>query len=171
MDLKGKIVGISKNIFNEKTQITLEVDRQPAEIESLIDKVLRITLGIWREKRSLNANAYCWALIQQIADVVRLSKEEVYYSMLKHYGQSEVVSMLANIEPEGYFKYYEEIGSGYVNDKEFKHYRVFKGSSEFNTREMSILLDGIIHEAEQIGIHTITPKEAEKMKARWDNEI
>ena len=103
--------------------------------------------------------------------MLRLDKEEVYYSMLKHYGQSEVVSMLSIVEPEGYFKYYEDIGKGYVNDKEFTHYRVFKGSSEYDTREMSILLDGIIHEAEQIGIHTITPKEAEKMKERWGNEI
>ncbi len=112
-----------------------------------------------KEKRSLSQNAYCWKLITEIADALRLSKEEVYLQMLKSYGQSEVVSILSSINPAGYFKYYEVIGTGIVNNKEFTHYRIFKGSSEFDSKEMSIFIDGIVQECTNLGISTLTPDE------------
>ena len=115
-----------------------------------------------KEKRSLNQNSYCWELITKMADVLRLSKGEVYLQMLKSYGQSEIVSMLSSINPTGYFKYYEVIGTGIVNDKEFTHYKIFKGSSEFDTKEMSIFIDGIIQECTNLGIPTLTPEEVKR---------
>lgn len=125
------------------------------------DKVFEVKE--YHPKRSLNANAYAWALIGQIADVLRKSKEEVYFEMLKSYGQSEFVSVRSDIDVKGYFKYYEEYGKGHVEGREFTHYKVYKGSSEFDSREMSILLDGIIQEAKAQGIETITPAEKERM--------
>lgn len=115
------------------------------------------------EKRSLSANAYAWALINKIADALRKSKEEVYLQMLKDYGQSEFVSVLSSIDVKGYFKYYEEYGKGHVEGREFTHYKVYKGSSEFDSREMAVLIDGIIQEARQLGIETITPAEKERL--------
>lgn len=115
------------------------------------------------EKRSLSANAYAWALINKIADALRKSKEEVYLQMLKDYGQSEFVSVLSSIDVKGYFKYYEEYGKGHVEGREFTHYKVYKGSSEFDSKEMAVLIDGIIQEARQLGIETITPAEKERM--------
>lgn len=117
-----------------------------------------------KEKRSLSQNAYAWKLINEIGNKIGKSKEEVYLQMLKDYGQHEVISMLSTIEPKGYFKYYEVIGTGIVNDKEFTHYKIYKGSSEFNTLEMKIFIDGIIQEATQLGIPTITEKELESMR-------
>lgn len=117
-----------------------------------------------REKRSLSQNSYAWELITKIGNVLRKSKEEVYLQMLKDYGQSEIVSILSSIEPKGYFKYYEKIGTGIVNNKEFTHYKIFKGSSEFDSKEMTILIDGIIQECKQLGIETLTPDEISKLK-------
>ena len=110
-----------------------------------------------RKRRSLSQNAYAWELIGKIGDVLRKSKEDVYLKMLKDYGQSEMVSILSSINPEGYFKYYEKIGTGIVNNKEFTHYKIFKGSSEFDSREMTIFIDGIIDECKELGIETMTP--------------
>ena len=59
-----------------------------------------------RQRRSLNQNAYCWELIGKIADDRRLSKEEVYMSMLRDYGQSQIISVRADIDINGYFKYF-----------------------------------------------------------------
>lgn len=117
----------------------------------------------YHPRRSLSANAYAWTLICKIADVLRKSKEDVYLQMLKDYGQSEFVSVLSTIDVKGYFKYYEEYGKGHVEGREFTHYKVYKGSSEFDSREMAILIDGIIQEARQLGIETITPAEKERM--------
>lgn len=117
----------------------------------------------YHPKRSLSANAYAWALINKIADALRKSKEDVYLQMLKDYGQSEFVSVLSNIDVKGYFKYYEEYGKGHVEGREFTHYKVYKGSSEFDSKEMAVLIDGIIQEARQLGIETITPAEKERL--------
>lgn len=120
-----------------------------------------------KEKRSLTANAYAWSLIGKIADVLRLSKDEVYLVMLKKYGQSEMVSVLSSIDVTGYFKYFEEIGHAKLQGKDFSHYRIFKGSSEYDTREMAILIDGIISEAKELDIETLPPAEIERLKERW----
>lgn len=117
-----------------------------------------------KEKRTLNQNAYCWKLINEMGNKLNKSKEEVYKEMLKDYGQCEVVSMLSTISPNGYFKYYEEIGTGIVNNKEFIHYKIFKGSSEYDTKEMKIFIDGIIQECKQLGIETLTPEQIASME-------
>ena len=120
-----------------------------------------------KEKRSLNANAYAWSLITKIADALRTSKEECYLEMLKRYGQSEIVSVLSQIDVSGYFKYYEPLATATLQGKEFTHYKIYKGSSEYNSIEMSILIDGIISEAKELGIETIPPKEIERLKNLW----
>lgn len=117
-----------------------------------------------KKHRSLSQNAYMWELINQIGNLTGISKEEVYLNMLEHYGQSEMVSMLSSILPSGYFKYYKEVGKSVLNNKEFTHYRIYKGSSEYNTIEMKYLLDGVIQEAENLGIHTLPEDEINKMK-------
>lgn len=120
-----------------------------------------------KERRSLTANAYAWALIGKIADVLRLDKDEVYLNMLKHYGQSEIVSVLSNIDVRGYFKYYEPVATAVLQGKEFTHYKIYKGSSEYDTREMAILIDGIVAEAQALDIDTLPPNEVEHLKELW----
>lgn len=118
-----------------------------------------------REKRSLNANAYCWCLIGQIADNMRKSKEDVYMQMLRDYGQSEIISVRADININGYFKYFDKFGTGKVNGKDFIHYKIYKGSSEYDTREMTIFIDGVIQEAQALGIQTLTPTQLAELKS------
>lgn len=120
-----------------------------------------------RLKRSLNANAYAWALITEIANVLRASKDEIYLKMLKRYGQSELVSVVSTIDVKGYFKYYEPIGTSCLQGKEFTHYRIYKGSSEYDSREMAILIDGIISEAKALDIETMTPEQINHLKEVW----
>lgn len=119
----------------------------------------------YHPKRSLAANDYAWVLITQIAESMTppQNKEAVYLEMLKRYGQSEFISVLSGIDIRGYFKYYEEYGKGHVEGREFTHYKIYKGSSEYDAREMNILLEGIIQEAKELGIETMTPAEKERL--------
>ena len=125
----------------------------------------------YRQKRSLNSNAYCWALIGEIADKMRMSKEDVYLSMLRDYGQSELVSVRSDIDIKGYFKYYEEFGTGTVNGKEFTHYKIYKGSSEYDTKEMSVFIDGVVQEAQALGIQTLTPTQIAELKSLESTKV
>lgn len=131
------------------------------------DKNKKFEVKEYHKKRSLNANAYAWALIGKIADVLRSSKDEIYLEMLKKYGQSEIVSVLSDINVTGYFKYFEEIATVKLQGKNFTHYKVFKGTSEYNTAEMAVFIDGVISEADELGIDTLPPNEVEKIKSLW----
>lgn len=117
-----------------------------------------------KPKRTLSQNAYAWKLINELGNKIGMSKEELYKQMLEDYGQSIIVSLLDEINPEHYFKYYKQIGKGKTNGRGFNHYRVYKGSSEFNTLEMKYFLDGIIQECENVGIPTLTQEQIERMK-------
>lgn len=137
-------------------------------LEQEQDKVFEVRE--FKKKRSLNANNYAWKLITEIGNVLRLSKEDVYLRMLEDYGQSEMISVLESINVDGYFKYYKAVGTSTLNGKVFVHYKIYKGTSEYNTKEMSIFIDGVVQEAKQLGIETKTPRELEELKRMWDNQ-
>lgn len=130
----------------------------------LQDREATFEIKEFKQHRTLTQNSYLWKLVNEIANKVNKTKEEVYLQMLKDYGQSEIVSMLSSINPKGYFKYYEEIGTGIVNGKEFTHYKIYKGSSEYSSIEMKNLLDGVIVECENLEIPTLTYNQIEKMR-------
>lgn len=121
-----------------------------------------------RKKRSNDANALCWKLCTEIANVLRTDKDSIYIDMLKKYGQSDIVSVASAVDVKPYFKYYDVFGKGSVNGKEFIHYKVYKGSSEYDTREMSILIDGIIDEAKALDIEVISESERALLLAEWE---
>lgn len=158
--------------FSGNGKVVFTVDRSKlATIGGLPkDKDLDVCISIHRNKRSTEANAYCWHLVTEIADAVGAAKDEVYMRMLKRYGQSCVISVKSEIDMTGMLKYYEERGTSVLNGTEFTHYTVYKGSSEYNTKEMAVFLDGIISEAQELGIDTRTPDEVAKMEALWNNE-
>lgn len=134
------------------------------------DKTKKFEVKEYKEKRSLNANNYFWKLTTELADALRLDKEEVYFLLLQRYGQSEMVSVLAEIDVSSYFKYYAEAGESVLNGKLFKHYKVYKGSSEMNTKEMSILIDGLVGECEQQGIQTKSQEEINSLLESWNKK-
>ncbi len=171
MKVTGKIVGASIGFKTGKPALTLEVNER-SDFEALVDEMrdkdkLSIEIKQYRERRSLNANAYAWLLIGQIADAVRAGKDEIYLQCLKRYGQSELISVLSHVPIGNYVKYYEEAGESKLNGKDFTHYRVYKGTSEMDTREMSIFIDGVCSEARELGIQVETPNQIAEMKARW----
>ena len=118
-----------------------------------------------RKKRSLDQNSYAWQLITQIADVLRKSKEDVYLQMLEDYGQSMMIPVEHGKKPDGFFKYYKFFGEREISGKVADYYVVYKGSSDFDTKEMSIFIDGVVQEAQNLDIETMTPDELAKLKA------
>lgn len=132
------------------------------------DTVYDVKIDKHREKRSLNANAYLWKLVTEIGNILNKSKEEVYLQMLIDYGQSEMVSILSEIDVKGYFKYYKLAGTSILNGKEFNHYKIYKGSSEYDIKEMSILLNGVVQEAKNLGIKTKDDIELERLVEEWE---
>lgn len=170
-ELTGSIQNLAMDFKSGKPVLTVLINEKndAADCYDKLSGVEKIAVKIdkYREKRSLNANAYAWLLIGKIGDILQASKEDVYLQMLKRYGQGEVISVLSHISLEKYVKYYEKIGEANLNGKDFTHYRVFKGSSEFDTKEMSIFIDGIVSEAQALNIQTKTPAQLAELKSLW----
>ena len=168
--MRGKIKDLT---FNRDGEQIISFLLSPGEdfrysYDDLNGKELNIEVKEYRKKRSLNANNYAWELITKLADKLRIGKEEIYFNMLKDYGQSAMISVFSSVDIERYgLKYYEKAGESVLNGKEYTHYKVYKGSSEFDTREMSIFIDGIVEECKNVGIETMTPNEIAKMEALW----
>lgn len=170
-ELTGAIKDFSLDYRSGKATLTLSINEKQSAM-SCFDAlnsadILSVKIDKYRVRRSLNANNYAWKLLSEIANVIRADKEEVYLKMLKRYGQSEIISVLSHIPIKEYVKYCEEAGESELNGKLFKHYKVYKGSSEFDTREMSIFLDGVVSEAKELEIDTRTPEEIAKLKSLW----
>lgn len=123
-----------------------------------------------KHKRSLNANAYYWVLVNKIADALNQSKEFIHLCMLKQYGQRYVLCVPYDTPIENLVKYYEQDGVRKQGDRLFKTYNVYLPSSEMNTYEMSKLIDGTVEEAQSMGIETMTPDEIAHLKAMWGVE-
>lgn len=117
------------------------------------------------EKRTLTANAYYWALVSKIANVLQTSKEEVHEKMIKRYSQREYISVLEQVDIEKYgIRYYDEGVNFTQNGKRFKSYIIYENSSDMNKLEFSILVEGIVSEAQEMGIETLTPEQIALLK-------
>ena len=170
-ELNGTIQGVSVDYQTGDAILSLSINQKQLALtcfdELHTEEKLSFKIDKHREKRSLNANNYAWKLMTSIGNVLRVSKEDIYLTMLRRYGQRQLISVLAEVPISEYIKYCDEAGEGVVNGKLFKHYYVYKGSSEFDKREMSIFIDGIVAEAKDLLIPTDTPDQIAKMKAMW----
>jgi hypothetical protein len=133
-------------------------------IDDLKDKDLDCEIKPHREKRSLTANAYAWKLMSKIGKAVSppIPNDEVYEIMLRRYAPVTVVSVLKGVNLADYIDHAELYSEG----AETAEWRVYKGSSQYDSKEMSVFIDGVKSEAESLGIETLTPAELEALYAQ-----
>ena len=171
METQATIQSLSRGMGGELL-VTLSLNPSHIdEVAKLKGEALDVKITKHRERRSLTSNAYAWVLITKIAQSMRppLNKEDVYAEMLKRYGQGDIVTIQKE-RLDGVlraFDYYEQKGTGTVNGKEFIHMMVYVGSSQYNTKEMSVFIDGIVNEAKDLGLETLPPDELKKMTEGW----
>lgn len=176
METKARLHDIS---FDEhgRERVTFTLDRR-VEMSDMKDKDIRLKAVIWREKRSLNANAYFHVLVGKIAEVTGQSRTEVHNQLISDYGQIEVgegrvmdIIMDAAID-------WRKLDCIHLhpttarrtldNDRLYQVYLVMRGSHTYDTKEMTTLISGTISEAKDLGIETATPEEQERMLQLWD---
>lgn len=174
MDTTGKLTGASRTLNGQGIILTFEVDSSAAgQVENMrSDDLLRIRAVKYKQKRSLDANAYAWVLMTKIANHpdISSSKEDVYEQMLQKYGtlyEDEdgyiTITVKKSVDMskvDGHWKFIKDNGK-------FASYLMIKGSSEYDTAEMSHFIDRIVEEAKELGIETATTDELERMKQEW----
>lgn len=123
-------------------------------------------------KRSLDANSYMWALADKLAKKLLTTKEEVYRELIWSVGAFQDVAVTEDAAKE-FVETWQSKGTGWIaeqHDSKLKgctKVRCYKGSSAYNTAQMSRLIDELITECKGQNIETMTPHELEKLKKQW----
>lgn len=178
MDFTGHFDELMQDFFSGKQKVVLSINEDARKTFNDLRECEKVSITIkkYRRKRSLDANAYHWVLCTKIAAVLNTSKEEVHNSLLRSYGQIELdesgkpmaFSMLSKFDMERRTDMHvKAIGQRFFNGKSVTDYIIIKGSHQYDTKEMSILIDGTVQDAKELGIETATPDEIEKMKQQW----
>jgi hypothetical protein len=182
MESKGRLVNITRDYLSGKLNVTFQIETEPIEeLNNLatLDE-LDITAKKHRRKRSLDANAYFHVLVGKLADKLLISKTRCKNILIGRYGQQELledgtpVVLKTNLGVdcmlEQEFLHCHPCGCKQENGIEVVFYKVFRGSHTYDTKEMSILIDGTVQEAKEQGIETIPPAELERMVGAWQRD-
>ena len=173
MEFTGKLQNVSRDWKTGQWNITFTMNEASAinEVNNIQScEKLSIKAVKHRNKRSLHANAYCWVILQKIAEVLHQDKWNVYLEMLGKYGVFTHIIVKPNVvdKVKEEWRTVKELGEVSVNGMTGIQLQCYFGSSTYNTKEMSVLIDGIVYEAKELGIETLPPEELERMKIEWN---
>ena len=173
MEFTGKLQNVSRDWKTGQWNITFTINEASAinEVNNIQScEKLSIKAVKHRNKRSLDANAYCWVILQKIAEVLHQDKWNVYLEMLGKYGVFTHIIVKPNVvdKVKEEWRTVKELGEVSVNGMTGIQLQCYFGSSTYNTKDMSVLIDGIVYEAKELGIETLPPDELERMKIEWN---
>lgn len=160
--------------------------RTSEDVTGLYDKLkdlpVRVDVKQWREKRSLDANGYYWAMLERCAASLGISKPRAHNLMLRRYGavetmdeqpvylvlpESEEAAEKA-LEAETYhIRPTSQVKTG-RDGKQYRTYMLLKGSSDYDSAEMSALINGLVDECKALGIETKSPEEVASLLEAYD---
>lgn len=174
IDTTGKMVGMTMDILSGKLNVTFQIDTKPLDDLNSLSKIetLDITAKKHRRKRSLDANAYAWVLMQKIAEKSNTDKWSVYLECLRNYSKAFTHVI---VKPDAVDKMKEmyrtsiDLGEITVNGMSGHQLQVYFGSSTFDTEEMSVFIEGIVQECKDLKIETIPPAELKRMVSMWQS--
>lgn len=181
---RGKLQQISLNYKTRATVLTVETNCRPEEAEKLLQKDLSIELKQYRAKRSLDANAYYWVLVTRIAKTVGNSNAYIHNEMLRKYGQIEVIDgqaiYLVIPDTDEAQKRVDEAETYHLrptsqtrigkDGKTYRTYMMLRGSHEYDSAEMAALINGVVSEAKDLGIETMSPDELKRMMKAYEEQ-
>lgn len=174
---KGRLVNASVGIQSGKPQITLETDETING--DILDEIAKGDISIeikpYRAKRSLDANAYCWVLLDKLSATLKIPKTEIYRILIRDIGgNSEVICVMESAADklrEGWMRN----GIGWQTERfpsklpGCVNVILYYGSSTYDSAQMSALIDRIVEECKLQNIPTATPDEIENMKSLWES--
>lgn len=178
MTYMGELAGLSRDFRTGKPVVQFQVFGDPEPLNELAGKQLRIDVKEMKSKRSLDANSYYWALLTKLGDKLRLSKAYLHNLMIRRYGQPEIIGgkivyvvirdtdeaqKQAEEDEHNHLRPTSEVKVG--NDGiPYRTYILMRGSHQYNSKEMSVLIDGLVSECKEHNIETLTPEELARLR-------
>lgn len=148
--------------------VTIELDGDFPEFDKLKEKNVDITVEEHKEKRSKEANSYMWVLCEKIARKIGVTKYDVYKQAIREVGVFQ--DMVISEKAKNTFRIvWEAYGAGYFIEDFGMYIRAYYGSHNYNTAQMSRVIDYIVSEAKALNIDTLTPNEIINLVNLWES--
>ena len=170
--MKGKLRDLTFGRGGEQ-HITVTVREDFSEsFDELKDVDVDVTIKRHRERRSLDANAYAWVLIDKIASALSADKADVYRQAIREIGGVSEVVCVRDDAVKKLREGWEHNGIGWQTDtmqskiEGCTNVILYYGSSTYDTKQMSALIDHLINDAKALCIETMPP---DKLAALIEN--
>lgn len=140
------------------------------------DKTKRYEVKEVKKKRSTNANNYFWKLLQELCEVQNLDTIQEYKIRVKELGifrrfriePKDVKTFEIMWQDKGIAWFCEIADTEYLGSVEFKIINAYYGSSSFNSKQMSRLIDNLVQDCQAVGIETKSKAEIDSLLRSWD---
>ena len=183
MKTKGRFYGMSRDmdgglilsfrVYEEKKALS--------RLEEIRDEIVHIEVAKVKKTRSLSANALYWLFVGKLAAHMRISTNRCHNLLLRRYGAfqtvdgEELICFVPDteeaenmaLEAETFHIKPTSATKVFKNGTTKRMYKVLKGSHEYNTKEMSVLINGIIDECNHVGIPTASPEEVKECMSHY----
>lgn len=176
MECTGKLKDVTKDWVTNKWNITFTVN-EDSVIES-IDSIkecdkLKIKAVKYRNKRSLDANGLLWLCIGRIAESLNTDKWDIYLRLLKSYGKYTYICVKENVVEavKTQWRECEVVGEIDINGTKAIQMLCYFGSSTYDSKEFSVLLDGTINEMKEMGLETPPSSELRRVMEQYEKCI
>ena len=132
-----------------------------------------VTVKKHREKRSLDANAYFWVLVDRLAKKTQISKTDIYRRYIREIGGNHEMVCVIDSAVEKLRNGWEHNGLGWQTDTMpsrvlgCTNVILYYGSSTYNTRQMSHLIDMAVQDCREQNIETLSPEKLAGMMEEW----
>ncbi len=175
-ELSGKIVGVSLSLSGTP-MVAIELNERKSAM-AMVDELktegkLSLKIGKFKQKRSLDANAYCWTLIGKIAEKTNVHKSEVYRNAIKDVGGNSDTVCVQDKAVETLCAGWERNGLGWQTET-FKskiegctNVTLYYGSSTYDTAQMSKLINLIVQDCSALNIETKSQAEIDSLLSQW----
>lgn len=144
--------------------------------DALAEKEVSFEIKEAHKHRSHDANAYAWVLIDKIAEKTGLRKSDVYRHSIKEIGGVSDTICVMNKAVDRLRESWEKNGVGWQTDvlpskvEGCTNVILYYGSSVYDSKQMSLLIDSLIQDAESLGIPTISEEQASRMLGKWSSK-
>lgn len=170
----GTIEDISIDYKTQKPKILLVLNEREciSSLEELKEDKLSVEIKKYRNKRSLDANAYMWVLISKLEEKISISKDIIYKDAIRNIGVYEVIPV-KNEAVDRFIEAWTKNGLGWVCEttksklEGYTNILAYYGSSTYDTAEMSRLIDLIVQECKQFNIETMSKLELDSLIESW----
>ena len=138
------------------------------------NKLYNLEVKEYRQKRSLDANAYAWVLIHKLAAAMHLTPEEVYLQEVLNVGDNFTPMCVREKDVERFKKSWQSNGLGWpVMDlgpsqvPGCRNLAAYHGSSTYDTHQMSRLIDNLVQDCKALDIETLSEEKLSLLKEGW----